>query len=62
MAYKTITQALLIAGLAVAASSAAFAADKPKLMMGANAMVATGPATARRHPPLPGCRRITSSK
>jgi len=37
MAYKTITRALLIAGLAVGASSAALAAEKPKLMMGANA-------------------------
>jgi len=37
MAYKTITQALLIAGLAIGASAAATAAEKPKLMMGADA-------------------------
>lgn len=34
--YKTLTKAFLIAGLAVGASSAVFAADAPKTMMGAS--------------------------
>ena len=36
MVYKTLTKAFLIAGLAIGASSGAFAADAPKTMMGAN--------------------------
>ncbi len=36
MAYRTLTKALLVAGLAIGASSAAYA-EKPKLMMGASA-------------------------
>ncbi len=37
MVNKTIRKALLIAGLAVSVSSPTFAADEPKLMMGASA-------------------------
>jgi sulfide dehydrogenase cytochrome subunit len=38
MAYKTLTKAALVAGLAVGAAFSAFAADdKPKMMMGADA-------------------------
>lgn len=37
MAYKTLTRAMLAAGLAIGVSSAAFAADAPKLMSGASA-------------------------
>lgn len=36
MVYKTLTKAFLIAGLAIGASSGAFAADEPKVMMGAS--------------------------
>ncbi|HEB97247.1 MAG TPA: cytochrome c4 [Sedimenticola thiotaurini] len=36
MIYKTLTKALLVAGLAIGASTAAYA-EKPKLMMGASA-------------------------
>jgi len=37
MTFNTLTKAILITGLALSASSAAFAAEKPKLMMGASA-------------------------
>ena len=37
MAYNTLTKAVLVAGLAVGAAFTATAADKPKLMMGADA-------------------------
>ncbi|WP_428609755.1 c-type cytochrome [Sedimenticola sp.] len=37
MAYKTLTRATLVASLAVGAAFSASAADKPKLMMGADA-------------------------
>lgn len=37
MAYKTLTRAALVAGLAVGAAFSATAADKPKTMMGADA-------------------------
>lgn len=37
MAYKTLTRAALVAGLAVGAAFSATAADEPKTMMGANA-------------------------
>ncbi|MEW8013235.1 MAG: cytochrome c4 [Candidatus Sedimenticola endophacoides] len=37
MAYKTLTTAALAAGFMIGASSSAIAADKPKLMMGADA-------------------------
>ncbi len=44
MGYTTITKALLIAGLALSATSMAMAADKakPKLMMGASAEMLSG--------------------
>jgi len=37
MAYKTLTTAIMVAGLTVGAAFSASAADKPKLMMGASA-------------------------
>ncbi len=37
MAYKTLTTAIMVAGLTVGAAFSAAAADKPKLMMGASA-------------------------
>ncbi len=48
MGYTTLTKALLIAGLALSASSTAIAADKakPKLMMGASAEMLAGPCFA----------------
>ena len=36
MVYKTLTKVSLVAGLAIGASSGAFAADEPKTMMGAS--------------------------
>jgi sulfide dehydrogenase cytochrome subunit len=36
MVYKTLTKALLVAGLAIGLSSGAFAADEPKTKMGAS--------------------------
>ncbi len=36
MAYKTLTRAILATGLAICIAPAAFSADKPKLMTGAN--------------------------
>jgi len=37
MAYKTLTTAIMVAGLTAGAAFTASAADKPKLMMGASA-------------------------